>query len=113
MARIYSNENIPLQVVEELRRLGHDVLTSHEAGEANRRAPDEEVLAFAAAETRILLTQNRRHFVRLHQRRAVAHSGIVVCAYDPDFTGQAKRVSQVMSTVGEPANQLVRVNRPG
>jgi hypothetical protein len=36
MARIYANENIPLQVVKELRRLGHDVLTSHEAGKVNR-----------------------------------------------------------------------------
>ena len=113
MARIYSNENIPLQVVQELRRLGHDVLTSHEAGKANRRVSDEEVLAFAATETRILLTQNRRHFLRLHQRRAVEHSGIVVCAYDPDFTGRTKRAHQAAATAGEPANQLIRVNRPG
>ncbi len=27
MARFYSNENIAIQVVRELRRLGHDVLT--------------------------------------------------------------------------------------
>jgi hypothetical protein len=27
MARLYSNENFPLPVVEELLRLGHDVLT--------------------------------------------------------------------------------------
>lgn len=31
MARFYSNENIALQVVKELRRLGPDVLTSLEA----------------------------------------------------------------------------------
>lgn len=35
MARFYSNENIASQVVMELRRLGHDVLTSLEAGNAN------------------------------------------------------------------------------
>lgn len=34
MAAIYSNENFPKRVVEELRRLGHDVLTSYEAGRA-------------------------------------------------------------------------------
>lgn len=28
MALLYSNENFPRRVVEELRRLGHDVLTS-------------------------------------------------------------------------------------
>lgn len=68
MARFYANENFPLQTVQELRRLGHDVLTSLEAGYANRSVPDEEVLAFAAGEQRVLLTQNRLHFLRLHRR---------------------------------------------
>lgn len=36
MARFYSNENVPIQAVRELRRLGHDVLTSIEAQNANR-----------------------------------------------------------------------------
>lgn len=30
MARLYANENFPLPAVEELRRLGHDVLTTYE-----------------------------------------------------------------------------------
>jgi hypothetical protein len=34
MASLYTNENVPLEVVAELRRLGHDVLTSYEAGNA-------------------------------------------------------------------------------
>ncbi len=46
MARLYSNENFPLPVVVELRRLGHDVLTVQEAGKANQEIPDDEVLAF-------------------------------------------------------------------
>ncbi|HEY7387613.1 MAG TPA: DUF5615 family PIN-like protein [Bryobacteraceae bacterium] len=50
MARLYANENIARQVVEELRRLGHDVLTSLEARKANISVPDRDVLAFAAAE---------------------------------------------------------------
>jgi hypothetical protein len=47
--RFYSNENSAPPVVTELRRLGHDVLTSLEAGNANASAPDAEVLAFASA----------------------------------------------------------------
>jgi hypothetical protein len=62
VARFYSNENIALQVVMELRRLGHDVVTSREAGKANAAIPDPEVLAFAAAEDRILLSHNRVTF---------------------------------------------------
>jgi hypothetical protein len=54
--RLYANENFPLPVVEELRRLGHDVLTSLDAGKAGQAIPDDEVLAFAIAEGRALLT---------------------------------------------------------
>lgn len=42
MARIYSDENVPLTVVEELRRRGHDVLTSFEAGNANLAVADPD-----------------------------------------------------------------------
>jgi hypothetical protein len=49
MIRFYTNENIPAQVVAELRRLGHDVMTSLDAGRANSAVPDDEVLAFAGA----------------------------------------------------------------
>lgn len=34
MARLYANENFPYAVVQELRRLGNDVLTVAEAGNA-------------------------------------------------------------------------------
>lgn len=77
----------------ELRRLGHDVLTSIDAGNANASVPDSEVLAFAARESRILLSHNRRHFLRLHQSRTEAHAGIVVCTVDSDFCQLAQRHS--------------------
>ena len=48
MALLYSNENIPRPVVDALRLLGHDVMTVLEAGQANRRVPDEVVLEFAS-----------------------------------------------------------------
>src|SRR4051794_20695749 len=67
MARLYSNENFPLPVALELRRLGHDVLTVQEAGNAGQRIPDDEVLRFATSEARAVLTINRRHFVKLHR----------------------------------------------
>ena len=113
MARFYSNENIPIQVVTELRQLGHDVLTSFEAGRANAAVPDFEVLNFAAAEDRILLSLNRRHFIRLHGNRSADHAGVIVCTFDPDFSALARRIDAVIA--GEPAvrNQLIRVNRPG
>jgi Domain of unknown function (DUF5615) len=74
MARLYSNENFPLPVVEALRQLAHDVLTIQEMGQAGQAMSDEAVLAFAHAEGRALLTINRNHFVRLH-REGKQHSG--------------------------------------
>jgi uncharacterized protein with PIN domain len=113
MARFYTNENIPLQVAMELRRLGHDVVTSVDAGKANSAVPDPEVLAFAAAEDRILLTHNRRHSLRLHQHRKESHAGIVLCTFDADFSGQAERIDAAVGAEPLMANQLLRVNRPG
>ena len=56
MARFYSNENLPMAIVETLRSLGHDVLTSYEAGKANQGIPDDGVLAYAIAENRSVIT---------------------------------------------------------
>ena len=110
MARLYANENFPLPTVEVLRELGHDVLTSHDAGRANRKIPDEDVLNYATAEGRALLTLNRRHFVKLHQAKPV-HSGIIVCAVDSDFRAQAMRVHAAIEEIDSLPGILVRVNR--
>ncbi len=58
MARLYSNENFPFPVVEELRRLGHDVTTIHERSKANEAISDADVLALATSEDRAVLTLN-------------------------------------------------------
>ncbi|SPE42272.1 conserved hypothetical protein [Candidatus Sulfopaludibacter sp. SbA3] len=83
MARFYSNENVPPPVILELRRLGRDVLTSTDAANANASVPDCEVLAFAAREGRILLSHNRRHFLRLQLSRTEANAGIVLIRVNP------------------------------
>jgi hypothetical protein len=47
MARFLADENFPLPVVLELRRLGHDILTMHEAALTNQQVADDAVLAYA------------------------------------------------------------------
>lgn len=111
MARLYSNENFPLPAVEELRRLGHDVLTIQETGKAGQATPDEDVLAFAISEKRILLTINRKHFIRLHNQEA-KHSGIIVCTFDPDFDALAQRINESLETNKTLEGKLIRINRP-
>ena len=112
MARLYANENFPLPVVLELRRLGHDVLTVVDTGKAGQAVPDDEVLAFATAGNRVLLTLNRKHFIRIHHERP-DHAGIVVCTFDPDFAGQATRIDEGLRTPVPLARRLLRINRPG
>jgi predicted nuclease of predicted toxin-antitoxin system len=68
MAQLYADENVPLPVVQALRQLGCDVLTAQEAGNAGHAVPDEGVLAYARTYERVLLTLNRKHFIRLHAR---------------------------------------------
>jgi hypothetical protein len=111
MARFYANENFPLPVVQELRRLGHDVLTSFDAGKANQKIRDADVLSFAAADQRAVLTLNRRDFMRLH-RASTAHAGIVACTADVDYVGQAGRIVAEVSKLPVLKGQFVRVYRP-
>ncbi len=111
MAALYANENFPRQVVERLRALGHDVLTTQEAGNADRAIPDDAVLAFAVERGRAVVTLNRRDFIKLH-RHSPAHAGIIVCTQDPDIDGQADRIHQAILTSGDLAGLLLRVNRP-
>ena len=110
MARLYSNENFPLPVVDELRELGHDVLTIQETGKANQAMTDEDVLDFANSEKRILLTLNRRHFIRLHNKRH-PHAGIFACAFDPDFSALATRIDHALQEESDFTKKVVRINR--
>ena len=113
MAALYSNENFPKRTVDELRLLGHDVLTSFEAGRANQRVPDGEVLAYATECRRAVLTLNRFDFIRLHLESNGEHAGIVVCTVDvADPAGFARRIDAAIRSAGELERCLVRVVRP-
>lgn len=109
MARLYADEQFPRAVVEHLRRLGHDVLTVQEAGNAGK--PDPEVLTFAIATDRIILTQNRRDFVKLH-RADPEHPGMLICSDDQDFLRLADRTHEALSSEDSLQSKIIRVMRP-
>ncbi len=111
MTKIYANENFPLPVVEALHELGHDVLTTMESGKAGQRIPDEDVLAFAIESKRVLVTFNRKHFIRLHNQ-STNHTGIIVCTVDTDYEALAGRIHAVLEANADMNGQLMRVNRP-
>ena len=109
--RLYSDENFPLRVVEELRRQDHDVLTAMEDGRANQSLPDPDVLTRATELGRALLTLNRLDFKRLHRERP-DHAGIIICTEDSDRIGQAQRIAVLILEAGELRGKLLRVYRP-
>lgn len=111
MVGLYADENFPLPVVEELRRLGFDVLTMYEDDKANQSLTDDVVLSIANEKERAFLTLNRKHFIQLHKQRA-NHKGIMVCTFDPDFVRQAQRIAEALEKEVELIGRLIRIYRP-
>lgn len=111
LASFYSNENFPLPAVERLRELGHDVLTSFEAGEAGQRIDDERVLSFATSEARAVLTHNHQHFKKLHRSTSAQHAGIVSCTEDLNFVALADRVHARVAEFESLSGLFIRIIR--
>jgi hypothetical protein len=106
---LYADKDFPLPVVEELRRLGHDVITAQEDG--RRHTADVDLLSRAHLLGRAVLTHNRRDYERL-DRQGAAHSGILSATQDPNrHAALAARIGAALSG-RSPGRWCVRVNRP-
>lgn len=111
MAALFADENVQRRLVDALRSLGHDVLTAHEAGRANQKIPDVDQLAYATGLGRATLTNNRRHFHKLH-RTSGAHAGIITYTHDPDVLSLAQRIHDAITAITTLAGLLIRIVRP-
>ena len=111
MARLYSNENLAIDLVEAFRKFNHDILSSYDAGQANQGIPDNGVLDYTTLNDRSVITFNRDDFVALH-RNGVSHAGIIICKDDRDYLGQAQALHDYLETqVDRLHNRLIRVQR--
>ncbi|WP_310484355.1 DUF5615 family PIN-like protein [Chamaesiphon sp. VAR_48_metabat_403] len=110
MASFYADEQFPKATTIALRSLGHDVLTVQEAGNANQKIPDEDVLAFATDKDRAVLTLNRYDFIRLHKQSS-AHAGIIVCSENTNFERLAEKIHEAVSPFANLNERLIRVYR--
>ncbi len=87
MIRFHLDENVDEAVARALRNRGIDVTT---AGDANLlSAADEDHLAFALAERRVIATHDA-DFLRLHAA-GTPHAGIVYCHTESRSIGQMVR----------------------
>lgn len=107
MVLILTDEDVALSVLSELRDLGHDVLTAHEAGLANKRIPDSELLARATDLGRVVLTMNRKDYRRLH-RSGVQHAGIILSTRSSP-QAVASRVHEALTTFPSLTNRCINV----
>lgn len=77
--RLYFDRHIMARLADDLRGRGYDVRTTEEAGMDT--APDEDQLAFATADSRVILTFNIRDFAPLHEQWQAAarpYAGMIV-----------------------------------
>ncbi len=105
--QLYADEDFSYPVVEQLRGLGHDILTAQEDG--HRAIADAIILARAYVLSRSALTYNRRHFEKLHLQGA-AHCGILSATHDDDFDALTARIHAALASV-PPGRWCIRVNR--
>jgi predicted nuclease of predicted toxin-antitoxin system len=75
MLRLLANENVPGDAVEELRRRGHDVFWARTDLPG---ASDEQVLATALAQQRLLVTFDKDFGELVYHRGRDASCGIVL-----------------------------------
>jgi predicted nuclease of predicted toxin-antitoxin system len=67
--RLLLDELCPPGIVEALRARGHDVVSLHDPSHRHLRGvSDEELLAAAAVDGRMVVTDNARHFLPLHRQ---------------------------------------------
>ena len=112
MIKFYTDEGFPRPTTLAFRNLGYDVLTCQEAGKANQNISDEDVVAFATAQNRIVLTINCRDFVKIH-RQSYQHAGIIACTEDLKFEALAVRIHEAVSVhEGAFDNTLLRIYKP-
>lgn len=110
MAALFADENVHRGLTVSLCALGHDVLTAYQAGRANQKIPDADQLVHATSLGRAVLTNNRRHFHKLHQS-IPGHAGIITYTRDPDTDSLAQRIHDAVAQAGVLAGQLIRIVR--
>jgi len=92
--RIHLDENLPVELVEELAALGHDV--DHVKSSNMAGYSDRDVWDFAQAERRLLITQDI-DFGDVRRIEDAAHFGLVLVRLDQSRRGIIERIREVFA----------------
>lgn len=110
MIKLYANEQFPNDAVKELRKLGYDVLTTHELGKSGKCITDQEVLSFAMSLKRAVITFDK-DFFKLH-RENPNHCGIILCTENRNYQQLAQIIDTKLSNTPQIEKQLIRITKP-
>lgn len=105
MIRFHLDEHIDHEIAKALRRRGIDVTTTADAGLVG--ADDEQHIAFALSESRIIFT-NDSDYVRL-ANSGIEHAGITYCAPNTRSIGEIVMLLSLLFDVGTEAEMKRRV----
>ena len=97
--RLYVDADITYKLAQVLRAQGYDVIASHDVGMAE--ATDDEQMAYAAAEGRVILSCNAQDFAPIFQQYWVSqrdHSGVIV-SEQLEFGEMLRRTLQFLNSV--------------
>jgi hypothetical protein len=79
--KLYTDEDVDVDLAEQLQRAGYDVLSCRDADNAHRGFTDEWQLGFAVRQGRAILVHNTGDYVPLDERwrqRGEQHFGIIL-----------------------------------
>ena len=99
------DQHFPGPVTEGIRRRGIDVLSAQEADRCG--LPDNDQLAFATSEERIMVTFDSDYLV-LHQA-GTAHAGIAWCPQDKYGFGMLVQMLELLHAVADRDSMRDRV----
>ncbi len=111
IASVYLDQDVSVLIAEILRSRGLDALTTRDAH--NLGADDEQQIAFAVREERLIVTHNRDDFQRLaveYHEQERTHYGVVIARRRPVHE-VARRLLALLDrlTSDELMNQLLYV----
>jgi len=108
--RFLVDENLGARLASHLQALGHDAVS---VSERARGASDEQVLALAVKEQRILVTEDK-DFGALVFRRGMAHSGLLLVRLRRSLPAQVRAaVEQAIMAAGDRLQGRFAVVREG
>jgi predicted nuclease of predicted toxin-antitoxin system len=100
--RIYTDEDVPAQLAEQLQRRGYDAISCREAGNSNQALPDEWQLGWTAERGRSIVVFNVAHFLRLDSLWKLqdrSHAGIIMAEHRWSFSELLRRSINHLDTV--------------